>query len=59
MLYVHEVASLLGATDQHVINLIDEGQLGAINIGGAGRRFWRVPVTSYQEFLTRRSSLSI
>ncbi|MGO8677745.1 MAG: hypothetical protein ACLQVX_17960 [Limisphaerales bacterium] len=57
MLRVHQVARRLGVTSQHVRDFIDEGALDAINIGKAGRRFWRVPVDAYQAFLKERSTL--
>lgn len=53
-LYVSEVAQKLSVTDRHVIDLIEEGKLKAINIGGentSGRRFYRIPVHWYEEFL--------
>ncbi|HSM84597.1 MAG TPA: helix-turn-helix domain-containing protein [Candidatus Limnocylindrales bacterium] len=56
-LYVSEVAERLGATDQHVINLIDEGKLGAIDIGNGSRKFYRIPVTEWERFLKRRATL--
>jgi excisionase family DNA binding protein len=56
MLRVHQVALRLGITTQHVRDFIDEGALGAINLGKAGRKFWRVPVEAYQAFLKERST---
>jgi len=58
MLYVSEVAQRLEVTDQHVLDLIDEGQIGAVNIGGGQRKFWRVPATEFEKFLKSRSSLA-
>lgn len=55
VLYVHEVAEALACTIQHVIDLIDEGRLRAINIAGAGnktnRSCWRVPVSAFDAFI--------
>jgi excisionase family DNA binding protein len=59
MLTVAEVAERLRVTDQHVLDLIDEGQLQAINIGGANRKFWRIPVEAWNDFLGRRHSYAI
>ncbi len=56
VLYVSEVASRLGVTVQHVMDLIDEGKLQAINLGGHTRKFWRIPVEAYQTFLRENHS---
>ena len=56
VLYVSEVAEKLEVTDQHVIDLIEEGQLNAINVGGGLRKFFRIPVHEYEAFLRRRHS---
>jgi len=54
VLYVHEVADKLRMTEQHVIDLIDEGKLRAINIAGANatdRKFYRIPAEAYYDYL--------
>jgi excisionase family DNA binding protein len=56
MLYVSEVAERLNVDDQQVRDLIEEGKLHAIDVGGGGRKFWRIPVTSFERFLKERSS---
>ncbi len=56
VLCVGEVALGLGVTKQHVIDLIEEGVLGAIDVGGGGRKYWRVPVGEYERFVRRRVS---
>ena len=56
VLYVGEVAAKLQVTEQHVLDLIDEGQLRAINIGGGTRKFWRIPIEAYHDFLKARDS---
>ncbi len=56
VLTVGEVSERLRVTIQHVIDLIDEGQLDAINLGGAGRRHYRIPVEAYEKFLAKRCS---
>ena len=55
-LYVSEVADRLGCTDQHIMDLIEEGKLQAVNIGGATRKFWRIPVEAYELFLRENHS---
>ena len=57
MLYVAEVAERLQVTERHVIDLIEEGKIGAIDIGGGLRKFWRVPVTEFEKFLKKRASI--
>ena len=53
VLYVFEVARKLRVTETHVIGLIDEGKLRAINIGckGGGRKFYRIPVDAWNAYL--------
>lgn len=57
VLYVAEVAERLEVTERHVRDLIDEGKLGAINIGGGEMKFWRIPVTEFEKFLRKRASV--
>lgn len=59
VLYVAEVAEKLDVTEQHIHDLIDEGRLGAINMGGGTRKFWRIPVAEYEKFLRARSNLIV
>lgn len=70
-LYVQEVAEHLKITSQHVLNLIELGELKAVNIasdisGGptdgksrrASARHYRIPVSALDEFLqARRNSV--
>ena len=49
----------LRVTEQHVLDLIEEGQLRAVNVGGNDRKFWRVPVEAYEAFLERRHSFRL
>lgn len=54
VLYVSEIAEKLSVTERHVINLIEEGKLRAINVGGqnsSGRKFYRIPVEWWEEYL--------
>lgn len=51
---VADVQRLLKVGRSHVENLIDEGRLGAINIGlGECRRFYRIPKPDLQTYLLR------
>lgn len=58
MLYVGEVAERLQLTEHAVRDLIDEGKLHAIDVGGSSRKFWRIPVTAFERFIKERSSLA-
>ena len=54
VLYVFEIAARLNVTEQHVIDLIDEGRLRAVNVGGTGargRRHYRIPVEAWEHFV--------
>ena len=54
VLYVSEVAEKLDISERHVIDLIEEGKLRAINVGGAntsGRKFYRIPIEAYEAYL--------
>lgn len=57
-LYVHEVAAALEITVPHVISLINEGLLDAVEVTGKGnktsREHWRIPVSAYDDYLRRR-----
>lgn len=57
VLYLDEIAEKLDCSKQHVINLIDEGKLGAINIGTSTARFYKVPVAEWEKFLRNSSSI--
>ncbi len=55
MLYVFEIATKLGCSVQHVLDLIEEGKLVAIDISGAGnlseRRTLRIPVEAWEKYI--------
>lgn len=55
VLYPHECAEKLGCTVQHVLDLIEEGRLPAINIAGGnnltGRRCLRIPIEAWSGFV--------
>jgi excisionase family DNA binding protein len=59
MLTVDEVALRLGVDKQTVLNHIDRGTLQAINIGVSERKYWRIPVEAYAQFLARRHSFVV
>jgi excisionase family DNA binding protein len=54
---VSEVAEHLGISEMHVSNMIEEGKLHGIDVGGGTRKFWRIPVTALERFKSQRSSL--
>ena len=55
-----EIAEKLSVSTAHVYDLIDEGQLGFIDLTGAGnnsdRKAIRVPIVEYYAFLRKRLS---
>lgn len=59
VLLVSEVAKKLRITDQQVLNLIEEGAIAAINVGGGSRKFWRIPIVELDKFAARRSSMNV
>jgi hypothetical protein len=58
VLYVHEVADKLRCCQQHILDLIDEGRLPAIEMTGSGnktaRRSLRIPAAGFRLFLARQ-----
>jgi excisionase family DNA binding protein len=55
---VGEVARRLGCSDVHVIDLIEEGKIEAIDVGSGGRKYWRVPREALERYQVRNNSLS-
>lgn len=67
MLLIAEVAAAWKCTEQHVLDLVEEGQLVAVDIRGAvakkpsemgnktARRCLRIPVSSYDHFVKERA----
>jgi len=55
-LTVAQVATELGVTERHVLDLIEEGKIEAFNVGGSGRKFWRVKREAVEKFLRDRSN---
>lgn len=56
VLYVGEISQKLGISRQQVVNLMDCGELGYINVATdpSTRPCRRVPVESYRNFIVRR-----
>lgn len=56
VLYVNEIAKKLGITRQQVVNLIDVGELGYLNVATdpTTRPCRRIPIESYRNFIIRR-----
>lgn len=54
VLTVDEVSRHLRVTNRHVLNLIEEKQIKAFNIGGSSRQFWRIPIANLHDFITSR-----
>ncbi len=54
-LRLEEVAAKLGITAQHVIDLIIEGKLQAVDVRGAGasRATYRIPIECYRDWIVR------
>jgi hypothetical protein len=57
-LTLQEIAKKLSCTVNHLIHFIEDGSLQAVNIQGPGakRNLWRVPIESYRQFVTKRTS---
>lgn len=59
-LTIPEVARVLEIDAKHLIDLIREGIIGAIEITGRGnlssRERWKIPVEAYDDFVRRRSN---
>ena len=58
MLMVPEVARALEIDEKHLIDLINEDLIDAVEITGRGnktsREHWRIPVSAYDEYIRRR-----
>lgn len=56
-LRVGEVAARLGVSEQHILNLIDEGQFGSLNLApDRARKLIRIPIETYRDFILRTYS---
>jgi excisionase family DNA binding protein len=49
--YPQEVARRLRVTEQHVLDLIDDGRLPGTNVGRRNRKFWRIACEDYERFV--------
>jgi predicted DNA-binding transcriptional regulator AlpA len=51
-----EVAEKLGVSDQHILNLAEEGSFPGLELKGAKatKRALRIPIESYREFIVSR-----
>ena len=58
-LHVREVAAELAVSEQQVINLIDAGEMEAVNVGDGSRRHWRVRIEALVKFMEAHSSLRV
>ena len=58
VLTIKEVVRCLGINEQHAVDLVAAGDIGAVNIGGggSGRKYWRIPVAELQRFIDARAS---
>ena len=60
VLYPHECAAKIGCHVDHIYDLIEEGQLKAIDISGRNnltdRRCARIPIESWRLFLAARTT---
>ncbi len=56
VLYVNEIGNKLGISRQQVVNLMDCGELGYINVATdpTTRPCRRIPIESYRNFIVRR-----
>jgi len=54
VLTVKQFAERFGVSKQHVLNLIDAGQLQAVNIGIGSLKFWRIPVAEAERYESAR-----
>lgn len=54
-LRIEEVADKLGVTAQHIIDLIVEGKLQALDMRGQGatRALYRIPIECYRDFIVK------
>ena len=58
-LTVGEICAVLDVCENHVLNLIESGQLVSINVACGSRNHPRIPIESWHAFLKARSSLNV
>jgi excisionase family DNA binding protein len=56
VLTVAQAARRWAVTEQHVVNLIDGGDLAATNIGAGERKYWRIKIEDVEAFEAQRNS---
>ena len=51
-----EIAERLGVTPKHIYDLIEEGEICAVDLAGKGalRRYPKIPLESYRDFIVAR-----
>lgn len=59
VLLAAEVAARLRCSSQHVANLIDCGELAALDVRTGGRSSYRIPVEAYRSFVVKRLTSEI
>jgi len=57
MLSVEEIAAKLECSRAHVINLIEGGDLGCVNIGAGKTKYFRIPAAEWERFLRKRATV--
>ena len=60
VLYVFEVAERLCITEQHVLDLIEEGKIKGVKVAGVNatdRKYWRIPNEAYEKYLAENLSV--
>lgn len=58
-LTVAEIATVLDVCENHVLNLIEAGQLVALNVGCGSKKHPRVPIESWHAFLKSRNMMNV
>ena len=58
-LTVGEIAAVLDVCENHVLNLIESGQLIAINVGCASKHHPRIPIEAWHRFLKSRNMMDV
>jgi hypothetical protein len=55
VLTVAKAAAKAGISTTDIIAAIDAGTLHAIDVGGGGRKSWRIPVAACERFIKARA----
>lgn len=58
---VAELAAKIGVTEQHIVNLIEAGELAGLDTGrkGLGRGWYRIPLESWHAWILGRLSAPV